>query len=98
MLLDVLSDRGFQASYSREVVEVPVRFDTATGGISTEARSMHRFCVRFEAAGVRDGQALKVRGGGGAGRPGAVCAGEGKYSSAGFAGCISSVAAASIYS
>lgn len=60
MLLDVLSDRGFQASYSKELQEVPVAFDRETGAISTEARAVHRFTVRFEAAGVRDGQALKA--------------------------------------
>ncbi|KAI8474928.1 MAG: hypothetical protein J3K34DRAFT_374708 [Monoraphidium minutum] len=60
MLLDVLSDRGFQASYVREEVDVPVRFDAATGAITTEARPLHRFSVQFEAAGVRDGQALKA--------------------------------------
>jgi hypothetical protein len=60
MLLDVLADRGFQASYAKERVDVPVRFDAATGAIETEARALHRFAVRFETAGVRDGGALKV--------------------------------------
>ncbi|GBF89078.1 adenylate kinase [Raphidocelis subcapitata] len=60
MLLDVLADRGFQASYARERVDVPVSFDAATGAVATEERPLHRFVVRFEAAGVRDGQALKA--------------------------------------
>jgi hypothetical protein len=62
MLLDVLSDRGFQASYGRDRVEVPVRFDSSSGRVELEERSLHRFSVRFGAAGVRDGQALKVCG------------------------------------
>jgi hypothetical protein len=61
MLLDVLTDRGFQASCAKEAVDVPVRFDAASGAIETEARPLHRFTVRFETAGVRDGTALKVR-------------------------------------
>lgn len=60
MLLDVLSDRGFQAHYIREVMSVPMRFDAATGAIQAALQPVHRFKFSFDAAGVRDASALKA--------------------------------------
>lgn len=57
MVVDILSDRGFLASYARDSVIVPVRFDTTTGRIESEARPLHRFTIRFEGTGEGQQQA-----------------------------------------
>ncbi len=57
MVVDVLSDRGFLASYARESVIVPVRFDAATGRVESESRPVHRFTIRFEGTGEGSHQA-----------------------------------------
>lgn len=60
MVMDVLSDRGFQVSYVRDAQVVPTHFDVKTGKITTEKVSLHRFRVSFEAPGTRDAAALKT--------------------------------------
>eukprot|EP00879_Flechtneria_rotunda_P009169 GHRR01009599.1.p1 GENE.GHRR01009599.1~~GHRR01009599.1.p1 ORF type:complete len:447 (+),score=143.70 GHRR01009599.1:767-2107(+) len=60
MLLDVLTDRGFQAHYVQEVVSVPVKLDVATGSIEAQLQAVHRFRFSFEAPGVRDASALNA--------------------------------------
>lgn len=59
MLLDVLSDRGFHATYVKELLAVPSVFDPTTGAITAQLQPVHRFKLNFEAPGVRDATALK---------------------------------------
>ena len=47
MLMDVLSDRGYAVHHERRVAEVPVRFDLATGAVTTETRVDQEFVITF---------------------------------------------------
>eukprot|EP00127_Corallochytrium_limacisporum_P000433 Clim_evm9s12 gene=Clim_evmTU9s12 len=47
MVIDVLTDRGFQVSFDPRVRERPTKVDLQTGRIMTEAFSMYTFTVRF---------------------------------------------------
>ena len=62
MVVDLLSDRGFNASHTREEQLVPTRFDTKTGEVlSVEPRLVaHRFSITFEAPGVRQLRAMET--------------------------------------
>lgn len=60
MMLDVLSDRGYQASCVREQAAVPERFDPVTGRVTSEWVTLHRFLLRFEAPIVRQANTLKA--------------------------------------
>lgn len=53
MLIDILTDRGYQVSYVREEVAVPNHIDMATGKIVLRREPVHRFRVGFESQGVR---------------------------------------------
>jgi hypothetical protein len=60
MLLDVLSDRGFKATYCKETVVVPVSIDTETGNIVVRPQPQHRFRFSLEQAGEREASMLKA--------------------------------------
>lgn len=60
MLLDVLSDRGFKATYCRETVLVPVSVDAGTGNITVRSQPQHRFRFLLEQAGEREASMLKA--------------------------------------
>jgi hypothetical protein len=47
MLLDVLSDRGYAVHHECRKWEVPVRFDTGSGAITSEARVEHEFVITY---------------------------------------------------
>lgn len=60
MLLDVLSDRGFKATYCKETVMVPVSIDAATGSIMVRPQPQHRFRFSLEQVGEREASMLKA--------------------------------------
>lgn len=60
MLLDVLSDRGFKATYCREGLLVPVAIDAASGHITVRSQPQHRFRFWLEQAGEREASMLKA--------------------------------------
>jgi hypothetical protein len=60
MLLDVLTDRGFKATYCRESVVVPVSIDSASGNITVRAQPQHRFRFSLEQVGEREASMLKA--------------------------------------
>jgi hypothetical protein len=60
MLLDVLSDRGFRATYARETLHVPAAFDAASGAISCRPLAQHRFRFAFQVSSERDAAMLKA--------------------------------------
>jgi hypothetical protein len=60
MLLDVLSDRGFKATYCKETVMVPVSIDAATGSITVRPQPQHRFRFSLEQVGEREASMLKA--------------------------------------
>ena len=47
MLLDVLSDRGYAVHHECRKWEVPVRFDAATGVVTSETRVEHEFVITY---------------------------------------------------
>ena len=53
MLIDVFSERGFQATVDIARVCVPTRIDLQTGNIFSEEKKVFRFNVRFRSAQVR---------------------------------------------
>lgn len=60
MLLDILSDRGFKATYCKETVVVPVSIDTERGNITVRPQPQHRFRFSLEQAGEREASMLKA--------------------------------------
>jgi hypothetical protein len=60
MLLDVLTDRGFKATYCKETVVVPVSIDSASGNITVRAQPQHRFRFSLEQVGEREASMLKA--------------------------------------
>lgn len=55
MVIDVLSERGFQVTYHLEHSAIPERVEAATGRISSLELHVHRFDCRFPAAEIRRG-------------------------------------------
>ena len=53
MLIDVLSERGFQPTVDVKRVAIPLRFDLQTGEIHTQIKKVYRFIVRFRNAEIR---------------------------------------------
>mmetsp|Transcript_26912 Transcript_26912/g.58761 ORF Transcript_26912/g.58761 Transcript_26912/m.58761 type:complete len:585 (+) Transcript_26912:197-1951(+) len=54
MLIDILTDRGFNASHSAEVEHVPVQVDLTTGLIKNRKETKHRFSISWDSRNVRD--------------------------------------------
>ncbi|GLI65551.1 hypothetical protein VaNZ11_009113 [Volvox africanus] len=54
MLIDVLTDRGYNVSHSTEVTHVPMQIDLQTGLIKNRKEYKHRFHVNWDTKGVRE--------------------------------------------
>lgn len=55
MLIDVFSERGFHATVDLHRVEIPDRFDPATGKIQCRVKKVYRFGIRFKGSQIRRG-------------------------------------------
>jgi adenylate kinase len=55
MLIDVFSERGYHAVVDIHRIEVPERFDTATGAISCSIKKVYRIQIRFQGSEIRWG-------------------------------------------
>lgn len=60
ILIDILTDRGFKASHSAEVSQVPISVDLSTGLIKTRKDIKHRFSISWDSQSVRDLHALEL--------------------------------------
>jgi adenylate kinase len=56
MLIDVFSERGYHAVVDIHRVDVPVRFDVATGEIECRAKKVYRIQIRFKGSEIRRGE------------------------------------------
>ena len=55
MLIDIFSERGYQASVDLHRVEIPSRFDLQTGEIHCRQKKVFRFSIRFKGSQIRRG-------------------------------------------
>lgn len=55
MLIDVFSERGYHAVVDIHRIEVPERFDTATGAITCSTKKVYRIQIRFQGSEIRWG-------------------------------------------
>jgi adenylate kinase len=55
MLIDVFSERGYHAAIDLHRIEVPERFDLATGVIKCRVKKVHRIQIRFRGSEIRHG-------------------------------------------
>ena len=55
MLIDIFSERGFHATVDLHRVEIPERFDLATGEIHCRLKKVFRFNIRFKGSQIRRG-------------------------------------------
>ncbi len=55
ILIDIFSERGYQATVDLHRVEVPDRFDLQTGEITCRLKKIYRFHVRFKGSRIRRG-------------------------------------------
>ncbi|MEK0446355.1 MAG: hypothetical protein RLZZ399_1676 [Verrucomicrobiota bacterium] len=55
MLIDIFSERGYQATVDLHRVEVPCRMDLQTGEIFTRLKKVFRFHIRFKGSQIRRG-------------------------------------------
>jgi adenylate kinase len=55
MLIDVFSERGYHALVDIHRVDVPVRFDIATGEITCRTKKVYRIQIRFQGSEIRRG-------------------------------------------
>ena len=55
MLIDVFSERGYHAAVDLHRIEIPERFDAATGQIHCRVKKVYRIQVRFEGSEIRRG-------------------------------------------
>jgi adenylate kinase len=55
MLIDVFSERGFHAVVDIHRIDVPERFDAATGEITCRTKKVYRMQVRFQGSEIRRG-------------------------------------------
>lgn len=55
MLIDVFSERGYHATVDIHRVDVPERFDLATGAIECRIKKVYRIQIRFEGSEIRRG-------------------------------------------
>ena len=55
MLIDIFSERGFHATVDLHRVEIPDRFDPATGEIRCRLKKVFRFNIRFKGSQIRRG-------------------------------------------
>ena len=55
MLIDVFSERGYHAVVDIHRIDVPERFDTATGAIRCNTKKVYRIQIRFQGSEIRWG-------------------------------------------
>lgn len=55
MLIDIFSERGYQATVDLHRVEIPERFDLQTGAIQCRTKRVFRFIIRFKGSQIRRG-------------------------------------------
>jgi adenylate kinase len=55
MLIDVFSERGYHAVVDIHRIDVPVRFDAATGAIECRVKKVFRIQIRFQGSEIRRG-------------------------------------------
>jgi len=55
MLIDIFSERGYHATVDLHRIEIPERFDAATGLISCRAKKVYRIQIRFPGSEIRRG-------------------------------------------
>ena len=55
MLIDVFSERGYHAVVDIHRIEIPERFDPATGAISCRTKKVYRMIIRFKGSELRRG-------------------------------------------
>ena len=55
MLIDVFSERGYHAAVDIHRIEIPDRFDTATGKITCRTKKVFRIMIRFPGSEIRRG-------------------------------------------
>jgi adenylate kinase len=55
MLIDVFSERGFHAVVDLHKIEIPEKFDVATGQISCRLKKVYRIQIRFQGSEIRRG-------------------------------------------
>jgi adenylate kinase len=55
ILIDIYSERGFRASVDIHRVEIPERFDLATGKIETREKRIYRITILFAGSKIRRG-------------------------------------------
>ena len=55
MLIDIFSERGYQALVDVHRIEVPKRIDPETHEIFCEQKRVYRFQIRFAASAIRRG-------------------------------------------
>ena len=55
MLIDVFSERGYHAVVDIHRIDVPERFDLATGAIKCQVKKVYRIQIRFQGSEIRRG-------------------------------------------
>jgi adenylate kinase len=55
MLIDVFSERGYHAAVDIHRIDVPERFDAATGAITCSIKKVYRIRIRFQGSEIRRG-------------------------------------------
>ena len=55
MLIDIFSERGFNATVDKRIQEVPERVDLETGKIHVMAKSIYRIQIQFKGSEIRRG-------------------------------------------
>jgi adenylate kinase len=55
MLIDVFSERGYHAVVDIHRIDVPERFDIATGAINCNTKKVYRIQIRFQGSEIRRG-------------------------------------------
>ncbi len=56
MLIDVFSERGYHAVVDVHKIEVPEKFDLATGAIKCRTKKVYRIQIRFQGSEIRRGR------------------------------------------
>jgi adenylate kinase len=55
MLIDIFSERGYHATVDLHRIEIPERFDLATGAITCRSKKVWRIQIRFQGSEIRRG-------------------------------------------
>ncbi len=55
MLIDIFSERGFRANVDIHYLEIPDKFDLATGAIQTRTKRVFRIAILFSGSKIRRG-------------------------------------------